>query len=203
MFDLQLLLAPQPLKGDDGQLQAEREEEISENISEEDGNKSAHDVLNPMAKESQKASRISHGKQRTKSGIANVEIEEREMLQKSDIEFSENEEEESNDDVFLMNTELKTSRKQGTEEDETKGGAEDFINWSFEKEPTIPERPFTGVSGPQHTLDPLSSTQFHYFSLFIPLFFFERFAAYTNTKPEIEAKRMGMFVASNQHQQLK
>ena len=45
---------------------------------------------------------------------------------------------------------------------------------------------FTGKPGPQHTLSPDSAVPYEYFCLFIPVYFWSRWAQYTNSKAEIE-----------------
>ena len=56
--------------------------------------------------------------------------------------------------TFLMRKNLRNSGKQDKKESKKEDSAEmdvdtddDFIKWSFGKDPVIPERAFTGVSG--------------------------------------------------------
>jgi hypothetical protein len=46
------------------------------------------------------------------------------------------------------------------------------------------EIPFLGKSGPQHTLSPSTATPFEYFCLFIPIFYWDRWAKFTNEKAD-------------------
>jgi hypothetical protein len=62
----------------------------------------------------------------------------------------------------------------------------DFINWSFGKEPVIPDRNFTGLNGTRHGLNAATAKPFDYFPLFIPIFFYNLCATYTNTKADLE-----------------
>lgn len=66
----------------------------------------------------------------------------------------------------------------------------DFLNWQYNQEPVQPEQAFTGVPGPQHTLDPENAVPFDYFSLYIPIYFWSKIATYTNAKAEIEAQKL-------------
>jgi hypothetical protein len=59
------------------------------------------------------------------------------------------------------------------------------MRWQHEKEPVQSEKPFQGCSGPKHGLSPETATPFDYFCLFIPIYFWARFAQYTNTKAEM------------------
>jgi Transposase IS4 len=58
----------------------------------------------------------------------------------------------------------------------------DVANWRLNELPVQPELDFLGKSGPSHTLNPSVATPFDYFCLFIPIFFWERWAIYTNKK---------------------
>jgi hypothetical protein len=49
--------------------------------------------------------------------------------------------------------------------------------------------PFLGISGPQHALPVASATPFEYFCLFIPIFYWDRWATYTNEKADIEMNK--------------
>lgn len=53
--------------------------------------------------------------------------------------------------------------------------------WGFMDMPTHPTRDFSGHAGPKHTL-PTSATPFQFFSLFIPCYFWAKWAFYTNVK---------------------
>ena len=66
---------------------------------------------------------------------------------------------------------------------------DDFIKWSFGKDPVIPERSFTGVSGPLHGFNSDRANPFDFFCLFIPIYFHTRFANYTNKKDKLESTR--------------
>ena len=66
--------------------------------------------------------------------------------------------------------------------DEANDEDANFIAWQRNKEPVQPQKPFTGVSGPQRTLPVETATPFDYFCLFIPIYFWIRFAQYTNSK---------------------
>ena len=66
---------------------------------------------------------------------------------------------------------------------------DDFIKWSFGKDPVIPERTFTGVSGPLHRFNPNRANPFDFFCLLIPIYFYTRFANYTNKKAELESTK--------------
>jgi Transposase IS4 len=127
-----------------------------------------------------------------------VDLNEDEMFVSSDIEYSANEESDCDDETYLSDEKEspKNSRKQDKKESKKEDSAEmdvdtdvDFIKWSFGKDPVIPERTFTGVSGPRHGLDPDRANPFDYFCLFIPIFFYTRFANYTNKKAELESNK--------------
>ena len=60
----------------------------------------------------------------------------------------------------------------------------DASEWELNVPPVQPALNFTGSSGPQHSL-PTTATPFDYFCLFIPMFFWAKWAAYTNTKAEM------------------
>jgi hypothetical protein len=60
--------------------------------------------------------------------------------------------------------------------------------WKLNELPVKNEFNFTGVSGPHHTLPVATALPFEYFCLLIPMFFWERWAQYTNTKAEMEIK---------------
>ena len=85
------------------------------------------------------------------------------MFDNSDIEYSENEESDSDGEANIA--EEKESSKTPSKKQHNK---EDLDS---DDEPVIPERIFTGVSGPRHTLNPSTANPFDYFCLFIPIFF--------------------------------
>jgi len=58
--------------------------------------------------------------------------------------------------------------------------------WKINDIPDKHTLPFLGKSGPQHTLAVGSATPFEYFCLFIPIFYWDRWAKYTNEKAAIE-----------------
>jgi hypothetical protein len=60
--------------------------------------------------------------------------------------------------------------------------------WKLNELPVKNEFTFRGVSGPQHTLPAATALPFEYFCLFIPMFYWDRWAQYTNDKAEIELK---------------
>lgn len=61
----------------------------------------------------------------------------------------------------------------------------DFINWQHQIPPFQPEQPFSGQGGPKHGLAPETALPIDYFCLFIPVFWWSRFAKYTNCKAEM------------------
>ena len=82
------------------------------------------------------------------------------MFDNSDIEYSENEECDSDGEANIAEEKESSKiplKKQHNKEDSDDIDADpdsNFIKWSFGKEPVIPERIFTRVSGPCHTLNP-------------------------------------------------
>ena len=81
---------------------------------------------------------------------------------------------------------------------------DDFIKWSVGKDPVIPERTFTGVSGHLHGFDPNIASPFDFFCLRIPIYFYTRFANYTNKKLSWSLpQKMGMYMIGRPLVQLK
>jgi hypothetical protein len=62
--------------------------------------------------------------------------------------------------------------------------------WEFGKLPAKVNLNFEGKAGPNHTFNVASASPFDFFCLFIPIFFWERWAAYTNQKAEIELAKL-------------
>ena len=58
--------------------------------------------------------------------------------------------------------------------------------WKINEIPDKHTLLFLGKSGPQHTLAVGSATPFEYFCLFVPIFYWDRWAKYTNEKAAIE-----------------
>ena len=81
-------------------------------------------------------------------------------------------------------------------EDEKKGDAPNSIEeftpdkWVFNEMPGDNNHPFTGISGPRHTLSPDTAIPYDYFCLFVPVYFWARWATYTNAKAEIERAKI-------------
>jgi hypothetical protein len=61
----------------------------------------------------------------------------------------------------------------------------DLINWQFNSPSLELNKVLTGAAKPKHTLLPEKSVPIDCFNLFIPMFFWARFAKYTNTKAEM------------------
>ena len=82
---------------------------------------------------------------------------------------------------------------------------DDFMTkWPFGKDPVIPERTFTGVSGHLHGFYPNSASPFDFFCLRIPIYFYTRFANYTNKKLSWSLpQKMGMYLIGRPRVQLK
>jgi hypothetical protein len=58
--------------------------------------------------------------------------------------------------------------------------------WSYGELPTKVDMNFTAKPGPQHTLSPENAMPWEYFCLYIPIFFWSKWALYTNLKAEQE-----------------
>jgi hypothetical protein len=61
--------------------------------------------------------------------------------------------------------------------------------WKMNQLPDKHDTTFRGTSGPNHTLNVGSATPFEYFCLFIPIFYWDRWAKYTNEKADMEMKK--------------
>lgn len=94
----------------------------------------------------------------------------------------------------LNNSDMEQDEEEELEESESEDEKptleEDIGNfhpsmWVFNAMPQPTNSPFLGMSGPQHSLHP-NSQPFQFFCLFIPIFFWERWAQYTNQKAEME-----------------
>lgn len=68
---------------------------------------------------------------------------------------------------------------------------EDFIRWSFNTPPTQLQAGFIGSTGPKHGVSPENGLPIDYFNLFIPMYFWSRFATYTNTKASMATEEAG------------
>jgi hypothetical protein len=77
------------------------------------------------------------------------------------------------------------SEEENDDEDPGADPDADFIAWQRDTPPVQPDRPFLGVTGPRHTINAETATPYDYFCLFIPVFFWVRFAQYTNAKAEM------------------
>ena len=80
------------------------------------------------------------------------------------------------------------SEEENAEEDPGANLDADFIAWHRDIPPVQPNRPFGGATGPRHKLNAETATPYDYFCLFIPVFFWVRFAQYTNAKTEMVRK---------------
>ena len=81
---------------------------------------------------------------------------------------------------------------------------DDFTKWAFGKDPVIPERTFTGGNGHLRGFDPNSASPFDFFCLRIPIYFYTRFANYTNKKLSWSLpQKMGMCMIGRPLVQLK
>jgi Transposase IS4 len=58
--------------------------------------------------------------------------------------------------------------------------------WEPNVLPLLPNLDFLGKTGPMHQLSPAGALPFDYFCLFIPMYMWERWASYTNSKAQME-----------------
>lgn len=121
----------------------------------------------------------------------NLSVEDQ-MFENSDIEYSDAEESDSDNEQYYEQDDTKARKQNPASQEQNKDGLEEaedghFVAWQRSRAPVIPDRQFTGISGPQHTLDPASAVPFQYFCLFIPLYFYDKIATYTNAKAGIES----------------
>jgi hypothetical protein len=61
----------------------------------------------------------------------------------------------------------------------------DTVHWKVNEMPVQPHMDFLGKSGPTHCLNPATAVPLDYFLLFIPVFFWNKWADYTNRKAEM------------------
>ena len=72
-----------------------------------------------------------------------------------------------------------------TPEQELEADDADFLQWQYQIPPVQPDNPFRGLSGPTHGLNAEVATPIDYFNLFISVYFWTRFAQYTNAKARL------------------
>jgi hypothetical protein len=100
--------------------------------------------------------------------------------------------EESENEVCAEDEEVPDLLEDDADEEDAEG--EDITHfqsdlWKYKELPIKNEFQFKGATGPQHVLPVTTATPFEYFCLFIPIFYWERWAKYTNDKAEREPKQ--------------
>ena len=135
-------------------------------------------VSSKKAKKQTKATTSKAAKKKKQDKMEDYDIDGGDSVEETDDGMDENE------DPSLLDDDVESIDVEGkdiTHFDESL--------WKMNELPEKQQLPFIGRIGPQHALPVATATPFEYFCLFIPIFYWDRWALFTNQKADMERNK--------------
>lgn len=131
-------------------------------------------------------------KNKSTASVPEIQPKKDKMFENSDIEHSDAKDSDSGNEEYYEQDDPESRKEKHAAEEVNTYNLENtddghFLAWERNQTPVIQARQFIGISAPKHTLEPASAVHFHYFCLFIPVYFVVKIATYTNAKAGIES----------------